>query len=72
MRLTVRLRPNARVEKVEKLSDREYRVWVRAPAREGKANDALIRLLSDHFGRPRSAVTLVRGAASRNKRVEIL
>ena len=72
MKLTVVLRPNAKREKVEKVSEGEYRVWVKAPPREGLANEELIRILAEHFGRPRSAVTLLHGAASRRKRVEVV
>ena len=72
MKLTVMIRPNAKVEKVEKVSEGEYRVWVKAPPREGRANEALIRILAEYFGRPRSAVTLLHGVASRRKRVEVL
>ncbi|OGW15664.1 MAG: hypothetical protein A3G93_06500 [Nitrospinae bacterium RIFCSPLOWO2_12_FULL_45_22] len=72
MRVTVWVRPNARNEKVEKVSDGEYRVWVKAPAREGKANQALIEVLADYFDRPRQAIILYKGASSRKKFVEIL
>jgi len=72
MRVTVWVRPNARNEKVEKVSDGEYRVWVKAPAREGKANQALIEVLADYFDRPRQAIILHKGASSRKKFVEIL
>ncbi len=72
MRITVLIKPNAKIEKVEGVSNGEYRVWVKAPAREGKANEALIKVLSQHFDRPRSAITLIKGTASRHKVVEIL
>lgn len=71
MRLAIRVQPNARNEKVEKISEREYRVWVKTPAKEGKANEALIRVLADYFNRPQRAVTILKRAASKKKIVEI-
>ena len=59
MRMTVWIKPQARSEKVEKVSDLELRVWVKAPAREGKANGALMGLLADYFGRPKSAIQAI-------------
>ena len=72
MKVMVRLRPNAKIEKVEKGSNGEFRVWVIAPAKEGKANQALIKLMADYFDRPRSAITIIKGATSRHKWLEVL
>ena len=38
---------------------------------EGKANAELVRFLAEAFGVPRSRVTLVRGASSREKTVRV-
>jgi len=48
-----------------------YTVRVRAAPQDGKANEAVIRLLARHFGVPKSAVSIVRGFTVRNKIVEI-
>ena len=47
------------------------RVRVAAPAVDGAANDALLRLLAAELGLPRAAIRLVAGATSRNKLVAI-
>jgi uncharacterized protein len=54
------------------LADGGVEVRVAAPAREGLANDAVRAALAAVLGRPRSAVTLVRGATSRRKTFEIV
>lgn len=46
-------------------------VYVRERAVDGKANQAVLRLLAEHFGVPRSHVELVSGAAARVKRFRI-
>lgn len=47
------------------------RVRLSAPPVEGAANAALVALLAERLGLPRSAVTLVRGATARHKVVAI-
>jgi uncharacterized protein (TIGR00251 family) len=44
---------------------------VSAPPDDGKANAALVSLLAKAFSVPRSAVMIMAGAASRNKRIRI-
>jgi uncharacterized protein (TIGR00251 family) len=46
-------------------------VRVRAPAADGKANDAVIRVLADAFGVTARDVRLVTGHTSRSKTVEV-
>ncbi len=60
---------SAREEVVEQAGG--YTVRVRAAPQEGKANEAVVRLLARHFGLPRSAVSIVRGFTVRNKVVEM-
>ena len=47
------------------------KVKVRAPALEGRANDALLDFLAAELLLPRRAVTLVRGGKSRHKAVRL-
>jgi uncharacterized protein (TIGR00251 family) len=71
MRISVRVKPNARKNEVRKLDDGTYLVSVAAPPVDGKANAGVIELLSDHFGKPKSRIAIVRGASGREKVVEI-
>jgi len=47
------------------------KVRLRAPAVEGRANEALVEFLADLLKRPKSAVRILSGERSRTKRVEI-
>ncbi|MGE3619062.1 MAG: DUF167 domain-containing protein [Acidimicrobiia bacterium] len=47
------------------------KVKVAAPPADGRANDAIARLLADEVGLPARAVTLVTGASSRSKRFRL-
>ena len=46
-------------------------VEVKAPPKEGKANEELREVLAEHFGVPKSAVKIVSGHRARVKVVEV-
>jgi uncharacterized protein len=71
MRLSVKVKAQSKSEKVERITKSQYEVWVKAPAKEGKANLAVIALLSRYFDLPKSAIDILRGHSSRNKLLEI-
>lgn len=56
---------------VEVADDGSLTVYVRERAIEGKATEAVVRLLADHLGVPKSRVTLISGATSRIKRFRV-
>ena len=70
-RITVRVTPGAREDAVTGWQDDMLRVRVRAPAERGKANDRVCRLIASTIGVPPTSVSVVHGAASRDKHVEI-
>ena len=70
MKIPVKVKANSRTEEVSQEGN-SFAVKVKEPPREGKANQAVIRLLAEHFGIPRSRVRILSGFKSRNKVVEI-
>lgn len=70
MLIDVKVVPNASKNKVLKNGD-VYRVYVNSPAADGKANKALMDVLSEHFSVKKNNIRIVRGEKSRNKVVEI-
>lgn len=70
-KISLTVKPNARHAGVEKISDTEFRVAVRAPAQEGAANRAVIEALAEFFAVPKSTIRIVRGQSSRKKLIEI-
>lgn len=69
--LRVRVQPRAsRDELAEPYGDR-IKIRITSPPVEGKANDHLIRFLAKQFGVPGNRITLLAGAASRDKRLKI-
>ena len=70
MIIRARIKPNSKSLAIEKVGD-ELVVRVKAPAVDGKANEAAIKLIAQHYDIPRTKVNLTRGATSRQKVFEI-
>ena len=68
-RFAVRITPRSAVERVEEVVDGVLKVRVMAPAVEGAANAALIRILADELDVARRDIRIVAGATSRQKLV---
>jgi hypothetical protein len=71
MKIKVRVFTRSSREEVVQQAD-GYAVRVKAAPQDGKANDAVVRLLARHFGVTRSAVRIAGGLTVRNKIVEII
>jgi len=93
MKIFVRVKPNAKVEKVEEIfltplappeaghlpsnegrksnPLKRYNIWVKSPAKEGKANEQVIKLLAKHFGVAKSKVKIISGLKSRQKVIAV-
>lgn len=69
--LSVKVKPGARVSSLTAQADGSWLAQVAAPPVDGAANDALIRLVAEHFGVRRAQVRIKSGASSRHKRIEI-
>ncbi len=69
--LAVKVVPNAKKEGVIE-EDGRLKIYVHAPALDGKANKAVIEILAKHLGVKKSKVRIVRGETLREKVVEIL
>lgn len=72
MLLTVHVKPRAKRNAVSSWLDADtVKVDVTAVPEAGKANQAVIDVLSEALDVPKSAITIVRGATSRMKHVRI-
>jgi hypothetical protein len=70
--IEVRLKPNARQTSLALGDAGLLHVRVNAPPIEGRANLALIELLSETLNIPKSWLSIKRGLASKNKVVAVL
>ncbi len=71
MKLTIHAKPNSKKEGIQKISDKEWIVRVRAQAIEGKANQAIVESISEELGIAKSKVKIVSGENSKLKILEI-
>ena len=70
--IQIKVQPNAKHEGwLGMWNDTHYKVALRAPAVDGKANVALIQFLANEFGIPKSAFTIAHGLNSRCKVIQI-
>ena len=71
IRIHILAHPKSRREEILKKDENTYEIWVREAPEEGKANQAILRLLSRHLGVPRSRFLIRSGLRSKNKWIEI-
>lgn len=72
MKITVQIKPGSKHrEEVVANDDGSLTIYTKAPAVEGKANAAAIKLVAEHFKVPKSCVKLIRGVTSKQKVFEV-
>jgi len=70
MKIQVKVKPSSKTEEITHEGD-SFIVKVKEPPKEGKANQAVIKLLAEHFDVPQSQVRILSGFRSRNKVIEV-
>ena len=71
MHKKVKVKPNSKHQKIEEQPDGSLAVHLKSPPVDGKANEELIKLLSEKFDVPKSYIIIKSGLSSRQKLVEI-
>lgn len=71
MLIRVHVTSNSKEARVTKVGEASFDVKVDEKAMGGRANRRLVEILSEHFKVPRSRISIVRGAKSRDKMVEV-
>lgn len=71
MRYHIKVKAKAKVDCVEKIDATHFKISVKAPPVDGKANEAVVRSLAYYFDVPFSQLKLVSGHTSKNKIIEI-
>ncbi len=67
----VKCKPNAKRQQLVVEADGSLTAHLKSPPVDGKANQELIALLAQHFGVPKSSITIKAGATGKLKLVEI-
>ena len=71
MKITVKAKPLAYEEKVKKVGQNSFEVWVKEPPVKGLANMAIANALAKYFDVSYTQVRLVSGFSSKNKIFEV-
>ncbi len=71
MKIIIKVKSGAREDKIERVDDANYTVYVKAPPIDGKANAAIVKLLAYHFDISQSLIEIISGHMARVKVVEI-
>jgi uncharacterized protein len=69
--IAIKVHPRAKRTAITGRLGEAYKLDLKAPPVDGKANEECIRFLAELMGVPRSAVRIVQGTAGRMKMVEI-
>ncbi|MBX7123186.1 MAG: DUF167 domain-containing protein [Opitutaceae bacterium] len=70
-RLSIRVVPNASRDEIAGWLAESLKVKLRAPALDGRANEALCRFLAEKLRLPQRQVAILQGEKSRQKLIEI-
>jgi len=71
MKIFVKVKPKAKEEKVEKIDDINFKVFVKQLPEKGRANRAVIKALANYFNISQSNIQIISGSNSRLKIIEI-
>jgi uncharacterized protein len=66
MKMNVKVIPGAKRDLLKE-EENGIRVYLTAPAVDGKANEALIGFLAEHYGIRQREIEIIKGLKSRNK-----
>lgn len=71
MKYLIKVKTKAKKEKVEIINKNNLNIYVNELPIEGKANEAIIRLLANFFKVSKAEVKIIKGLKSKNKIIEI-
>lgn len=71
MKIQVKVKPNAKQQRILEADDGSLTVYLKSPPVDGKANAELIQLLAKKYNVPKSRVSIKSGLSSKTKWVEI-
>ena len=72
MKICIKVKPQSRQEKIEKINDVNFVVWVKEPAQDGLANKGVVKALANYFKVSQSRIVIKKGFTSKNKIIEII
>ncbi|MFN3603592.1 MAG: DUF167 domain-containing protein [Leptonema sp. (in: bacteria)] len=71
MRIRVHVKPNSSKKEIKQISDKEYSIKLHSSPEKGKANEELLKVLSEYFHVPQKKIIILKGEFSRQKIIEL-
>lgn len=68
----VKVHPDSKKARVEKLSENCFEIWVKEKAENNFANNSMIELLSGYLNKPKNKIKIISGHKRPNKTLDIL
>jgi uncharacterized protein (TIGR00251 family) len=72
MIINVKISPRSSRNEININSDGSLKIYLTSAPVDNKANEALIKMLAEHFKVGKTKIKIVRGRTSKNKVIEIL
>ncbi len=69
MIINVYVKPNSKKQEMIKISKNKYKVFLKCPARENKANIELVKLMKKYLGKN---IKIIKGMKGKNKVLEVV
>lgn len=71
MKIFVRAKPRAKIEKIKKINKNHFDIFIKQPPVKGKANQAIAKSLAEYFKISSSRIKIISGHNSKQKIIEI-
>ena len=71
-KIFVKVKTGAKDRSVKKIDENTYKVSVKEPPIEGRANYAVVKLLAEYLDKSISQLRIISGSTSKNKVIEVL
>lgn len=65
--IKVKVHAGEKKNRLEQKSPDTFEIWVKAPAEQGRANEAVRAALAEHLDLPENKLSLIKGATSPSK-----
>lgn len=62
--IKVKVHAAEKKNRLEQKTPDSFEIWVKAPAEQGRANEAVRAVLAEHLGVPENKLSLIKGATS--------
>ena len=72
MKIYIHAKPGAKENRVQKIDDTHFGVWVTEPPIQGRANRAIYALLGEYFNVSVSRIRITSRSTSRQKIIEVV